>query len=30
MMDRVQQARGKTTGKKQVAKNTRAEKYLPA
>jgi hypothetical protein len=30
MMDRVQQARGKTTGKKQVAKNTRADRFLPA
>jgi hypothetical protein len=30
MMDRVQRARGKTTGKGKVAKNTRAEKYLPA
>lgn len=30
MMDRVQQARGKTTGKGKVAKNTRADKYLPA
>jgi len=30
MMNRVQQARGKTTGKGKVAKNTRAEKYLPA
>lgn len=30
MMDRVQRARGKTTGKGRVAKNTRAEKYLPA
>ena len=30
MMDRVQNARRKTTGKKQVAKDTRAEKYLPA
>lgn len=30
MMDRVQKARSKTTGKKQVAKNTRADKYLPA
>jgi hypothetical protein len=30
MMDRVQKARGKTVGKKQVAKNTNAEKYLPA
>jgi hypothetical protein len=26
----VQKARGKTVGKKQVAKNTNAEKYLPA
>jgi hypothetical protein len=30
MMDRVQRARGKTTGKGKVAKNTRADKYLPA
>lgn len=30
MMDRVQKARGKTTGKKRVATNTRADKYLPA
>jgi hypothetical protein len=30
MMDRVQKARGKTTGKKQVAKNTRADRFLPA
>jgi len=30
MMDRVQRARGKTTGKGKVAKNTRSEKYLPA
>ncbi len=30
MMDRVQSARGKTTGKGKVAKNTRADKYLPA
>ena len=30
MMDRVQRARGKTTGKKRVAVNSRAEKYLPA
>jgi hypothetical protein len=30
MMDRVQRARGKTTGKSKVAKNTRADKYLPA
>ena len=30
MMDRVQKARGKTTGKSRVAANTRAEKYLPA
>ena len=30
MMDRVQQARGKTTGKNRVAKNTNAAKYLPA
>ena len=30
MMDRVQKARGKTVGKGKVAKNSRAEKYLPA
>jgi hypothetical protein len=30
MMDRVQKARGKTTGKNRVAANTRADKYLPA
>jgi hypothetical protein len=30
MMDRVQRARGKTVGKERVAKNTRADKYLPA
>jgi hypothetical protein len=30
MMDRVQKARGKTVGKGRVAKNTRANKYLPA
>lgn len=30
MMDRVQRARRKTTGKGRVAKNTRPEKYLPA
>lgn len=30
MMDRVQKARGKTTGKNKVAANSRAEKYLPA
>jgi hypothetical protein len=30
MMDRVQNARRKTTGKKQVAANPRAEQYLPA
>jgi len=30
MMDRVQKARRKTVGKKQVAKNTQAEKLLPA
>ena len=29
MMDRVQNARGKTTGKNRVAANTRADKYLP-
>jgi hypothetical protein len=30
MMNRVQQARGQTTGKGRVAKNTRADRYLPA
>jgi hypothetical protein len=30
MMDRVQKARGKTTGKRRVATDTRADKYLPA
>jgi hypothetical protein len=30
MMDRVQKARGKTVGKGKVAKNTRADKYLPS
>lgn len=30
MMDRVQKARGKTTGKGKVAKNTKADKFLPA
>lgn len=30
MMDRVQAARGQTTGKGKVAKNSKAEKYLPA
>lgn len=30
MMDRVQKARSKTVGKNKVAKNTRADKYLPA
>lgn len=30
MMDRVQKARSKTVGNGKVAKNTRAEKYLPA
>ena len=30
MMDRVQRARRKTVGKGRVAKNTRADKYLPA
>jgi hypothetical protein len=30
MMDRVQKARGKTTGKNRVAANTRSEKHLPA
>ena len=30
MMDRIQAARGKTVGKGKVAKNSRADKYLPA
>lgn len=30
MMDRVQRARGKTVGKGKVAKDTNADKYLPA
>ena len=30
MMDRIQSARSKTVGKGKVAKNSRAEKYLPA
>jgi hypothetical protein len=30
MMDRVQKARRKTVGKKQVAVNSKADKYLPA
>jgi hypothetical protein len=30
MMDRVQRARGKTTGKNRVAANTSSDKYLPA
>jgi len=30
MMDRIQKARRKTTGKKQVAKNTKAHKLMPA
>jgi len=30
MMDRVQKARGKTTGKGRVAANTRSDKHLPA
>jgi len=30
MMDRIQNARRKTTGKKQVAKNTKAHKLMPA
>jgi hypothetical protein len=30
MMDRVQRARGKTVAKGKVAKNTRADKFLPA
>lgn len=30
MMDRIQSARSKTTGKNKVAANSKAEKYLPA
>jgi hypothetical protein len=30
MMDRIQRARAQTVGKGKVAKNTRADKYLPA
>jgi hypothetical protein len=30
MLDRVQKARGKTVGKGKVAKNSRADKFLPA
>ena len=30
MMDRIQKARGSTVGKGRVAKNSRAEQYLPA
>ena len=30
MMDRVQKARGKTVGKGKIAKNSRAERHLPA
>ena len=30
MMDRIQKARGKTTGKGKMAKDTKASKYLPA
>jgi hypothetical protein len=30
MLDRVQRARGKTTGRNKVAANSRADKYLPA
>jgi hypothetical protein len=30
MMDRIQQARGKTVGKGKVATNSRADKHLPA
>ena len=30
MMDRVQKARGKTVGKGRIAKDTRADKHLPA
>jgi len=29
-MDRIQKARRKTVGKGKVAKNSRADKYLPA
>jgi hypothetical protein len=29
MMERVQEARGKTVGKGKVAHNSRADKYLP-
>jgi len=29
MMDRIQSARSKTVGKGHVAKNSRADKYLP-
>ena len=30
MMDRVQKARGKTTGKGRVAQDTKSERYLPS
>jgi hypothetical protein len=30
MMDRIQKARKKSTGKNKVAHNSRSEKYLPA
>jgi hypothetical protein len=30
MMDRIQKARGSTVGKGKIAKNSRAERYLPA
>jgi hypothetical protein len=30
MMDRVQKARRRSIGKGKVAKNSRADKYLPA
>jgi hypothetical protein len=30
MMDRIQKTRGKTVGKGKVAKNSRADKHLPA
>jgi hypothetical protein len=30
MMNRIQSARGKTVGKGKVAKNSRAERHLPA
>jgi hypothetical protein len=30
MMDRIQKARRKTIGKRKIAVNSRADKYLPA